>query len=86
VRESQASDFVLHHTDPIFQWLFHGIKPFPLIRIFDFFQNKIVESKYKELFSETCVEKFPKYFWFFHWNPYLKTDSAMPTSLFSFQF
>ena len=46
-RESQASDFVLHHTDPIFQWLFHGIKPFPLIRIFVFFQNKIVESKYK---------------------------------------
>ena len=25
---------------------------------------------------ETYVEKFHKYFWFFHWNPYLKTNSA----------
>ena len=46
------------------------------INICDFFQNKVIESKYKLLFSETYVEKFQKYFWFFNWNPYLKTDSA----------
>ena len=34
-------------------------------------------------FSETYVEKFHKYFWFFHWNPYLKTDSANLLILFS---
>ena len=48
------------------------------INIFVFFQNKIVE-----LFSETYVEKFQTYFWFFHWNPYLKTDSATLLILFS---
>ena len=51
--------------------------------IFGFFQNKIVESKFRCLFSETYVEKFQKYFWFFHWNPYLKTDSANLLILFS---
>ena len=34
-------------------------------------------------FSETYVEKFHKYLWFFHWNPYLKTDSANLLVLFS---
>ena len=51
--------------------------------IFVFFQNKIVESKFRCLFSETYVENFKKYFWFFHWNPYLKTDSANLLILFS---
>ena len=27
--------------------------------------------------------KIPKVFWFFHWNPYLKTDSANIPCLFS---
>ena len=39
------------------------------INIFVFFQNKLVE--------------FHKYFLFFHWNPYLKTDSANLLVLFS---
>ena len=34
-------------------------------------------------FSETYVEKFHKYLWFFHWNPYLKTDSAYLLVFFS---
>ena len=34
-------------------------------------------------FSETYVKKFHKYFWFFHWNPYLKRDSANLLILFS---
>jgi hypothetical protein len=29
------------------------------------------------------MEKFHKYFWFFYWNPYLKTDSANLDLLFS---
>ena len=53
------------------------------INIFGFLQNKIVESKFKKIFLETYVEKFHKYFWFFHWNPYLKTDSANLLILFS---
>ena len=44
---------------------------------------KIAESKYRQFFSETYIEKFQKYFWFFHWNPYLKRDSANFLILFS---
>ena len=55
--------FYTSFISPIFQWLFQ-------INIF-------VTSKIKLLkFSETYVEKFHKCFWFFHWNPYLKTDIA----------
>ena len=32
---------------------------------------------------ESYVKKFRKYFWFFHWNPYLKTDSTNLLILFS---
>ena len=53
------------------------------INIFVFFQNRIVESKSKLIFLETYIEKFHKYFWFFHWNPYLKTDSTNFHILFS---
>ena len=50
---------------------------------FSGFHKKIVESKYKYFFSETYVEKFQKYFCFFHWIPYLETDSANLIILFS---
>ena len=50
---------------------------------FFFFQNKNVESKYNNFFLETYVEKFHKYFCTFHWNPYLRADSANLLILFS---
>ena len=31
---------------------------------------------------ESYIVKFYKYFWFFHWNPYIKTDSANLLVLF----
>ena len=34
-------------------------------------------------FWKTYLEKFHKYFWFFHWNPYLKSNSANLLILFS---
>ena len=52
------------------------------INIFFFFQNKIINSKYRFI-SKTYIEQFHKYFSFFHWNPYLKTDSANLLILFS---
>jgi hypothetical protein len=68
---------LLSNISPIFQRLFSWYNRVS-INIFVFFQNKIVESKYKWLFSETYVEKFHKYFWF--WS-----KQIVPSSLFSFQ-
>ena len=51
--------------------------------IFVSFKNKIVESKYNIFFFGNINRKYQKYFWFFNWNTYLKTDSANLLILFS---
>ena len=50
--------------------------------IFVFFENKVVESKYNILFWK-LTQKNAKHIFVFHWNPYLKTDSANFLILFS---
>ena len=62
-------------SSPIAQWPFWWNKNVSKY-IFVFFQNKIVTLNPNTIyFLETYIEKFQKYFCF-HWNSYLKTDSA----------
>ena len=66
---------------PIAQWPSDGMKMFPNICLFS---SKIKLLNPNMIFCfETYVEKFQKIFLFFHWNPYLKTDSANILNIFS---
>ena len=60
---------ITYHNGPIVQWLFDGIKAFPEIFLFS--------SKMKLLNPDMKICLF------FHWNPYLKTDSGNLLILFS---
>ena len=53
------------------------------IDVFGFFQNWIVEFKFRWLFSETYVERFQKYFWVFSLESLPQRDRANFLVLFS---
>ena len=67
---------------PIFQWLFLGIKMFPKIFLF-VSKIRLMDPNLDNYFRKLMWKKTHRYFCFFHWNPYLKTDSANLLILFS---